>query len=344
MKRSYKTALAVVLCILICAILSGCGKVQDVITGIEQNWVCSHEWEKATCLAPRTCKLCGLSEGKIRSHEWENTACNVQAGCIFCGTTEGMELTHRWREDCRICQDCGLDERPADVRFPEKLVDGLEKRWALMRLAGMKMKYPDMAHAETAVQMERFLRAEYDLLEEFRDDVFENEALGIAAYRYIDGLAAGIEALEFFGTEEWESKYPNAGYQQQLRSLFEINAMIPLQVIESEQNSLDFMLQYGDIIVQSYTLIDQVMFLDVSVSQTQKKFETTITNTTELTYKWFLFHIDLMDADGNLVGTETAKVYNWAPGKRVRFTFYTTKEFAEMEVKVANWELDPFLE
>ena len=340
MKRSYKTALAVVLCILICASLSGCGKVQEVITGIEQNWVCTHEWEKATCLVPRTCKLCGLSEGKIRSHEWENTACNVKAGCIFCGTTEGMELTHTWRTDGMICRYCGLDERPADIRFIEQLVEGLERRWARMRLAEMKMKYPDMSHAETAEQMSDFLHAEYDLLAEFRDDVFENEDLGYWAYVYIDSLAAGIEALSVFGTDEWESKYPNDAYQQQIRALFEINTIQPLEVMESEQNSLTFMLYNGGIIVESYKLIDQVLFLDISTAENLKRFETTVTNTTELTYKWFLFRIDLLDSDGNLVGTETAKVYNWAPGARVRFNFYTTTKFAEMEVSIANWELD----
>ena len=75
-----KALIVTVLPVLIGLFLTGCGNKLA-------TYICDHEWQKSTCLEPRTCIKCGLTEGKVRSHEWGNTDCTVQEGCIVCGTT-----------------------------------------------------------------------------------------------------------------------------------------------------------------------------------------------------------------------------------------------------------------
>ncbi len=322
-----KALIVTVLPVLIGLFLTGCGNKLA-------TYICDHEWQKSTCLEPRTCIKCGLTEGKVRSHEWGNTDCTVQEGCIVCGTTEGMEITHQWREDCRICRNCGLDERPADDRFMDALMAGIEARWQLV----------DVVEAEkgavpTKEQWAQYFDAEYAQIAAFKDETFNDEALGTAAKRYIGSIEMSIEALDTYGTDAWQDAYHNGAYHEQMMSLFQIHSIRPLEVAEERQKKLDYMLIIGEVIDMAYPLIDQVMFLLVQDNDGVKKYETTIRNTTSITYEWFRFEVDLLDKDGNVVATEIAKVNWWEPDDRVRFNFTTREEFSAMDVRVAHWLL-----
>lgn len=334
MCKGFKRLALLLILLQIVTILTGCGEQQFLPSVFEQNIFCQHEWTRSTCLAPKTCTRCGATEGKIRSHEWGSTACNAPEGCIVCGTTEGMELTHTWREDARVCIYCGLDERPADDRFLDRLAEGLEAKWKIA--APLEL---DKKAEPTAEQMELIVRAEYDLLAEFEQETFTDEALGELAHKYVRSIADTLEAIEVYGTEEWVDRYENGAYHRYTMALFGIHSMHPITVSEENQPKLEELLQHGEVIDMAYMLIDQVFFLDVSTSDALKKYETTIENTTSLTFTWFLFKIELTDEEGNLVEVKESKVYNWTPGQKVRFNFTTTKEFHSMDVTVANWEL-----
>ena len=322
-----KALIITVLLILIALVLPGCKN--DLAT-----YFCKHDWQKSTCQTPRTCKLCGLTEGKVRSHEWGSTDCSNIQGCIVCGTTEGMEITHQWREDCKICANCGLDERPADDRFMDSLAAGLEARWQLM----------DVVEAEedavpTKEDWAQYFDAEYSQIASYKEETFTDEALGAAARRYIGSIEKSIEALDLFGTDAWEDAYHSSAYSEQVVSLFQIHSIRPVEVAEERQETLKDMLITGEVIDMAYPLIDQVMFLLVQDNKGGKKYETTIRNTTSITYEWFLFEVDLLDENGNVLETEIAKVTWWEPDERVRFNFTTRKDFSAMDVRVANWIL-----
>ena len=89
----------------------------------------------------------------------------------------------------------------------------------------------------------------------------------------------------------------------------------------------------------AYPLIEQELFLLIRDNKGGKTYETTIRNTTSITYEWFLFEVDLLDDSGKVVATETAKVNWWKPDERVRFNFTTSKDFSAMDVRVAHWLL-----
>ena len=118
MKKPWlKSVVVTVLAVLLGASLTGCKTELSTV-------FCNHDWARSTCLAPRTCKRCGLTEGKIRSHEWGNTDCSVQEGCIVCGTTEGDPIT-------------------TDPRFTTEATAAVQGKWvSLMEITGEMIGEP----------------------------------------------------------------------------------------------------------------------------------------------------------------------------------------------------------
>ena len=298
--------------------LSGCG--------------CRHEWQDATCQSPRICVLCGKTEGKVRAHRYANTACHEAEGCIYCGTTEGMELSHEWGRDSRICIHCGFDGRPADERFPDVLSEGLNERWQLEAELGTELDAEDW---------EKLFNTEYERLSPFKEETFENEEYAALAQRYIKSIEASIKSLEHFGTEQWADEYNNGAYWEQANVLFLLNAQTPVTVNEEHQEKLQDLLTNGEIINMVRPLLSQVMFLNIDSSDTSKKFETTLENTTSLHFDWFSLDVNVFDENGKVVDSHNIRVDIWDPAEKRRFSFTTDKEAAAIEVAFANWQLAP---
>jgi hypothetical protein len=249
-----------------------------------------------------------------------------------------MELTHEWQEECRICIHCGVDERPADDRFPEVLAAGLEERWQIE--ADLKENgQTDEIYVLTKEDWETLFDAEYIRLEPFRREVFQNEELGAAAQRYIISLEKSRDALVYFGTDQWEDEYHNGAYWEQAAALFEINTLRPVSVGEEYQKTLTQMVANGEIINMVWPLLDQIQFLYINTTNAGKKFETTVKNTTSLTFEWFSLDVNLLNEDGEVLSTENIKVLSWTPDQKKRFNFITDTEFAAIDVAFANWKL-----
>jgi len=74
----------------------------------------SHEWQDATCMAPKKCAKCGETEGEPLSHTWIPATCTTAEMCNICNTTRGKELGHIWVDatctDPKICLTCNTTE------------------------------------------------------------------------------------------------------------------------------------------------------------------------------------------------------------------------------------------
>ena len=55
-----------------------------------------HTWTDATCVAPKTCSVCGTTEGEVAGHNWSDATCTTAKVCGTCGETEGEALDHNW--------------------------------------------------------------------------------------------------------------------------------------------------------------------------------------------------------------------------------------------------------
>lgn len=63
---------------------------------VEEVDVCAengHDFEDATCQAPKTCKVCGETEGEALEHEWGLRTVDSAKTCSLCGETEGEPIS-----------------------------------------------------------------------------------------------------------------------------------------------------------------------------------------------------------------------------------------------------------
>ena len=78
---------------------------------------CSHQWEDATCISPRTCTVCGETEGEALGHDFSPASCVAPKTCTVCGETEGEALGHNFSPaSCvkpKTCTICGETEGKA---------------------------------------------------------------------------------------------------------------------------------------------------------------------------------------------------------------------------------------
>ena len=74
----------------------------------------SHEWEEASCTAPKTCAKCGETEGEPIAHIWVSATCTNPEVCSICGANQGEALGHIWVDaTCtspKICLTCNQVE------------------------------------------------------------------------------------------------------------------------------------------------------------------------------------------------------------------------------------------
>ena len=98
MKKHLAKSIAIILVINFLFLLSACG--------------CEHQWENATCLAPKTCVLCGDTEGELAEHEFAEATCTEPKTCTVCKQTLGKAKGHNLQDaTCtspETCTECGF--------------------------------------------------------------------------------------------------------------------------------------------------------------------------------------------------------------------------------------------
>ena len=91
----------------------------------------SHNWNNATCKAPETCSVCGLTQGETAEHKWEKTKDHIEATCESKGYDSFM---------CTVCQEKKTGtSSPIGHQFPNEWIvrdanckdDGLKYRVCL---------------------------------------------------------------------------------------------------------------------------------------------------------------------------------------------------------------------
>ncbi len=65
-----------------------------------------HDWESATCVSPKFCRICGRTDGKLGEHKFADATCIAPKTCRVCGVTWGtLSLHHQYGNDgyCLLC-------------------------------------------------------------------------------------------------------------------------------------------------------------------------------------------------------------------------------------------------
>ena len=73
-----------------------CGYCGDTSKENDNYVNVSHDWVEATCLAPKTCALCGATEGELGDHAWSNWTVIEEPTC----EEEGLRTRSCTREGC----------------------------------------------------------------------------------------------------------------------------------------------------------------------------------------------------------------------------------------------------
>ena len=91
---------------------------------LNANCVFGHDWKKANCTQPQTCRRCGKTTGKALGHKFSKATCEQASKCSICGTVEGKPLNHKFIEatctEAPKCELCGKTEGKAlghDVEY-----------------------------------------------------------------------------------------------------------------------------------------------------------------------------------------------------------------------------------
>ena len=82
-----------------------CGAPEEVL------WeTLAHSWVEASCIAPKTCAICGITEGETLPHNWVEATCTTPKTCSVCNATEGYPV-HVLGTDGK-CTKCGARSIP----------------------------------------------------------------------------------------------------------------------------------------------------------------------------------------------------------------------------------------
>lgn len=73
--------------------------------------IVEHNYSDATCTAPTTCIVCGVTQGLALGHNYSDAICTAPATCIVCGATQGSALGHNYSDATKdapaTCTVCG---------------------------------------------------------------------------------------------------------------------------------------------------------------------------------------------------------------------------------------------
>ena len=58
---------------------------------------CDHDWQNATCVAPKTCSKCSETEGEALGHTGGTATCTEKATCSVCSEKYGELAAHDYK-------------------------------------------------------------------------------------------------------------------------------------------------------------------------------------------------------------------------------------------------------
>lgn len=221
------------------------------------------------------------------------------------------------------------EEAPAyvDDDFVKAVGAGLEARWKITD------QYED--GEVTAQVMDDALKKELEAVESFEGGNFENPDLATAADEYI----AAVKSSKGSDWSAYNTSWMTA-YNQRVGAMYKINEIAPIPVSEKNQGTLDELLAAGEESNVVDGFLNEVVFEKDDPEyddQTYLTYSAVLENDSDLTFYYFSFDINLLDADGVVVDTQTAYTDNWEPGTKHRFEFSTDAKFETIEVHSAEW-------
>lgn len=223
------------------------------------------------------------------------------------------------------------ESKTYDQQFMTSLEKGLEKRWS----------QPDK---ETKAAYGKYIQAELDNVEQYKDKNFKNSKLQEQAIAYINVLNESKDELDIFGSDEFYEKWDKT-YDDRTSILVKINKIQKIKVSgDKNKSQLDELLGNGKSATKKTNSTDKLnsILKETSFEAQPKDYEddtfttyrAAVKNTTGADISDFTATVKLVNNDGVVVDSQYIDSEEWLQNETSQFEFMTDKDFSKTEIRV----------
>jgi hypothetical protein len=231
-------------------------------------------------------------------------------------------------------------EKSVDSSFIDDLEKALEKRWDFI---------DDVEKEKVEVEddikyIEKLLSYEKELYK-YIDEDFNDQKLKAVAEDYLSGLKDQEESIKYYNVDFIKhDELWNKGYNERSISLLTLVEEYGLNVSEEQFQDLktnaQLVNEQNAIQEKVDEMVRNITFNKVKTEYDWTTYSATLENTSGVDLEGFSIEINLLDANGVIIGTESSYHDNtWKPGQKVLFEFETDiTGFEKME-----WEAEYYI-
>lgn len=232
----------------------------------------------------------------------------------------------------------------ADEDFVKDMSKGLQARWEL--IAEDENDETDPQSEEFQTMTLKYIQAELDCIEKYKDEKFENIELQEKAITYIKLLTKHKEICEYIPVDyygKYLEEYEDI-YNERSKVIADMVTDYGLSVDEKYQSTLDEFKTNSKLVKEQDALKDAVasMLEKVEFQETTsdgsgwKTYQGTIENNTGKDFSTLDITINLLDSEGVIVETTYDNIGNFTDGSKAHIEFTTDKEFTSTQLS-AQW-------
>lgn len=224
---------------------------------------------------------------------------------------------------------CGAGNDAAntiDKKFIGDLSGGLQERWKINEAEGSSRE-----------SLIKAVDAEIKHVEKYKNETFEDQALGEKAKKYCDNLEQSKKAAGYYDSDY--SKYIEQWSELQDQRYILIEDFVNnhgLAVSSEYKKNLDDLVSRASSAkekAEEKAAVEQLCKAMQFQPAENHEYQCVLENTTSYNFKSFSASINLLDNDGVIVNSTYTSVDNWAPGQKARFEFFTMDDFNSMDIK-----------
>ena len=206
-----------------------------------------------------------------------------------------------------MCACTSKSNLSVDDAFYEDLKQGLINRWKLSDLNDDDC---------TTEDFNGYVKAELDCISKYKNKKFKNKNIEKYAKEYIETLYDTKNNTKYIDSnyDKWESEYINVIYDDRCEALVHLNE---IKKIEFD----DFKKEPDEYEGETYHTYSMIM-----------------ENTTDLSFDYFYFNLNLEDENGVVLETQSAYTDNWDTGTKHKFEFSTDCNFAKITVHDVSYD------
>lgn len=230
------------------------------------------------------------------------------------------------------------DERTVDEKFVDSLTEGLEARWTLTDASGDDY---------TTDQFNKYLEAELNKIESYKNEKFENKQLKEQADLYIDSLEQTKDITKYIDEDvaQFNQMYSPI-YSQRILALQEINNIDSLEFQNADdQKSLDDMLDEAKLIKSVTDLTKSIHFEKTNEDDDPEydiysaDYIAKVKNDTSYSFDYYNLTINLLDKDGVVLEQTYAGVNPWKKDETQRLKFSVFEKISDIQIVSVDYSL-----